>query len=160
MLDDCAMENGPLMVLPGSHRGEVHDHHADGRFCGAIDPSRTAIDFGAAKPCLGRAGAISVHHVRAVHGSAPNLSERTRRLFLLQYRAADAWPLVPTKLVQGKDFDTFMQEDLVTGDYDRYVPRMKELPVRLPLPQPEHTGSIFEKQRGLKNAYFQNPVPS
>ncbi len=41
MLDDCEMENGPMMVVPGSHRGPIYDHHGpDGRFCGAIDPRR------------------------------------------------------------------------------------------------------------------------
>ncbi|HEX9488815.1 MAG TPA: phytanoyl-CoA dioxygenase family protein, partial [Stellaceae bacterium] len=30
MLDDMLTENGPLLVLPGSHRGPVHDHHLDG----------------------------------------------------------------------------------------------------------------------------------
>ena len=40
MLDDCEMENGPMMVVPGSHRGPIYDHHGpDGRFCGAIDPN-------------------------------------------------------------------------------------------------------------------------
>src|SRR6201998_4236184 len=34
MLDDCDLENGPMMVIPGSHQGPVYDHHAaDGRFC-------------------------------------------------------------------------------------------------------------------------------
>src|SRR3974390_2838940 len=29
-LDDCGTENGPLLVVPGSHRGPVYDHHASG----------------------------------------------------------------------------------------------------------------------------------
>ena len=37
-LDDCDEANGPLMVVPGSHKGPVWDHHADGYFCGAMDP--------------------------------------------------------------------------------------------------------------------------
>ena len=44
-------------------------------------------------PCLGKAGSITVHHVRAVHGSATDFSSEERRLLLYQYRAADAWPL-------------------------------------------------------------------
>ena len=42
----------------------------------------------------GKAGSITVHHVRAVHGSAPNTSNKERRLMLFQFRAADAWPLL------------------------------------------------------------------
>ncbi len=39
MIDDVDMENGPMMVVPGSHKGPIYDHHGpDGRFCGAIDP--------------------------------------------------------------------------------------------------------------------------
>ena len=30
MFDDMAMENGPLMIIPGSHRGPTFDHHANG----------------------------------------------------------------------------------------------------------------------------------
>ena len=41
MFDDMELENGPLMIVPGSHRGPVFDHHADGVFCGAMDPAQT-----------------------------------------------------------------------------------------------------------------------
>ncbi|HUC71417.1 MAG TPA: phytanoyl-CoA dioxygenase family protein, partial [Stellaceae bacterium] len=27
MLDDCDLENGPMMIVPGSHLGPVYDHH-------------------------------------------------------------------------------------------------------------------------------------
>src|SRR5471032_1792285 len=41
MLDDVDMENGPMMVVPGSHKGQIFDHHGpNGRFCGAMDPAR------------------------------------------------------------------------------------------------------------------------
>ena len=33
------------MVLPGTHHGPVHDHHADGRFCGAMNPAACDLDF-------------------------------------------------------------------------------------------------------------------
>ena len=77
MLDDCDLENGPMMVLPGSHLGPIYDHHGpDGRFCGAMDPDACGIDVSQAAPCLGKAGSITIHHVRAVHGSATNFSGR------------------------------------------------------------------------------------
>src|ERR1700761_2349722 len=94
MFDDMAMENGPLMIIPGSHKGPTFDHHADGVFCGAMNPDNRDVDLASAVPLTGRAGSITVHHVRAVHGSAPNVSDRDRRLLLFQYRAADAWPLL------------------------------------------------------------------
>src|SRR4029079_13911572 len=38
--DDTAMDNGCMLMIPGSHRGPVLDHHQDGFFIGAITPSR------------------------------------------------------------------------------------------------------------------------
>src|SRR5277367_3385 len=79
MVDDVDMENGPMMVVPGSHKGQIHDHHGqDGRFCGAMDPENCDIDLSRAVPCLGKAGSITIHHVRTVHGSATNFSGRSR----------------------------------------------------------------------------------
>ena len=35
MMDDMRLENGPLLCIPGSHRGPVFDHHSpEGFFCG------------------------------------------------------------------------------------------------------------------------------
>jgi ectoine hydroxylase-related dioxygenase (phytanoyl-CoA dioxygenase family) len=95
MLDDVGEDNGPMLVIPGSHRGPIYDHHGpDGRFCGAIDPAACGLDLSLAVPCLGKAGSITVHHARLVHSSATNLSAKERRFLLFQYRAADAWPLL------------------------------------------------------------------
>ena len=150
MMDDVDAENGPLLVVPGSHRGPVHDHHVDGRFCGAMDPTRTDLDYSAAVACTGTAGSISIHHVRMVHGSAPNTSSRSRRLFLLQFRAADAWPLVqmPTNW---DDWHALM----VAGE-DTLAPRLTPVPIRLPLPPAANQGSIYENQRGLANRFFED----
>src|SRR5690242_21919894 len=93
MLDDCTVENGAMMVLSGSHKGPVYNHHTDGYFCGAMDPTALDIDFGKAVPLTGPAGAASFHHARTVHGSAQNVSDRPRQLLLYEYTAADAWPL-------------------------------------------------------------------
>jgi ectoine hydroxylase-related dioxygenase (phytanoyl-CoA dioxygenase family) len=148
MMDDMALENGPLLIIPGSHKGPVFDHHADGRFCGAMDPGKKEIDYAAAVPLTGRAGSITVHHVRAVHGSAPNLSNRDRRLLLFQFRAADAWPLLGFK--DGIEaYDALM----VAGS-PSLSPRLKDVPVRLPLPPADLQGSIYENQKGLKNRFF------
>src|SRR2546430_5972656 len=46
MLDHVDMENGPMLVVPGSHKGPTWDHHGpDGRVCGAMDPARCKIDL-------------------------------------------------------------------------------------------------------------------
>ena len=38
MLEDVTIENGPLQVIPGSHKGPILSHHNNGVFCGAVDP--------------------------------------------------------------------------------------------------------------------------
>jgi phytanoyl-CoA hydroxylase len=151
MIDDVDADNGPMLLLPGSHHGPIYDHHADGRFCGAIDAGRTDLDLSKAVPCMGRAGTITVHHVRLVHGSATNRSERPRRFLLHQYRAADAWPLVRTPA----DWDSWTSL-LVSGE-ETLTPRLAPVPVRLPLPPAENPGSIYENQRRLKARFFAAP---
>jgi len=150
MMDDMELENGPLLIIPGSHRDPVvHDHHGeDGRFCGAMDPGKREVDYGAAVPLTGRAGSITVHHVRAAHGSAPNTSNRDRRLLLFQFRAADAWPLL--------GFPDGMEafDRLLVAGSPTLTPRLAPVPVKLPLPPAEKQGSIYENQKGLKNRFF------
>jgi ectoine hydroxylase-related dioxygenase (phytanoyl-CoA dioxygenase family) len=150
MLDDCDLENGPMMVIPGSHLGPVYDHHGpDGRFCGALDPDACGLDLSPAVPCLGRAGSITVHHVRAVHGSATNFSGMQRRFLLFQYRAADAWPL----LGFGGGIEKF--DELLLAGEPTQTPRLAPVPVRLPLPPAEHQGSIYENQRATGRRFFE-----
>jgi ectoine hydroxylase-related dioxygenase (phytanoyl-CoA dioxygenase family) len=147
MFDDMEMANGPLMIIPGSHRGPTFDHHADGIFCGAMDPSHHDVDYAAAIPLTGKAGSITVHHVRAVHGSAPNVSDHDRRLLLFQFRAADAWPLLgfPGGIEK-------FQALMVAGEHRE--PRLAPAPVRLPLPPAKLQGSLYENQKGMRQRYF------
>lgn len=150
MLDDFTPENGPMMVIPGSHRGPIFDHHGpDGRFCGAMDPNDPGVDYAKAVPCLGRAGSITIHHVRAVHGSATNLSGRERRFLLYQYRAADAWPLLGLK----EGLEKF-NDQLLVGE-PSLAPRLADLPVRMPLPPAAFQGSIYENQRTTGRRFFE-----
>jgi phytanoyl-CoA hydroxylase len=149
MLDDCDHDNGPMMVVPGSHIGTVWDHHGpDGRFCGAIDPAACDIDLNRAEPCLGKAGSITIHHVRAVHGSATNFSGKERRFLLFQYRAADAWPLLGFK----DGIEKF--DELLLAGHPTLTPRLTPVPVRLPLPPAEYQGSIYENQRATGRRFF------
>ncbi len=145
-MDDSSLENGCLMVIPESHRGPLLDHHQDGVFIGAVtDP---AFRPDRAMPITLKAGGISIHHARLLHGSAPNRSPRTRRLLLFQYCAADAWPLLPGD----KPWETYAASVLQGAPVN--VPRLTPVPVRLPLPAAKFGGSIYENQRGLKNTLF------
>ncbi len=151
MFDDMAMENGPLMIIPGSHHGPTYDHHAAGVFCGAMDPTNRDVDYSKAIPLLGKAGSITVHHVRAVHGSAPNVSDKDRRLLLFQFRAADAWPILGFP----GGIETF--NGLMVSGQAR-EPRMAPAPIRLPLPPAVKQGSVYENQKGMKNRFFDIPA--
>ncbi len=149
MIDDMTPENGPLLVVPGSHKGPILDHHQDGVFVGAVTDPRGDAAFAKAVPLLGKAGDISVHHVRTLHASAVNYSDRHRRLLLLQMRAADAWPLIPAT----QDFGAYNSLMLV-GEAS-VSPRLTNVPVRLPLPRAvSNKASIFDKQKPLKKSYF------
>ncbi|MCA3131829.1 MAG: phytanoyl-CoA dioxygenase family protein [Betaproteobacteria bacterium] len=148
MLDDVGPENGPMLVLPGTHRGPTYDHHAEGRFCGAMDPAACGLDFSKAVPCLGRAGSCSFHHVRLVHGSAENSSDRPRQLLLYECAAADAWPLVNFTTLE--EFDSRM----ICGS-PTLEPRLEKVPVRMPLPPALNQGSIYENQTAARSRWFQ-----
>jgi ectoine hydroxylase-related dioxygenase (phytanoyl-CoA dioxygenase family) len=153
-LDDCDLDNGPLLVVPGSHLGPTHDHHVNGRFCGAMDPVASGVDVAKPVALAGSAGSMTMHHARLVHGSALNRSNRQRRLLLHEYAAADAWPLMGVA-----NFDEFNSR-MVLGE-PTIEPRVVPAPVRMPLPPADYQGSIYENQRGAGRRFFetfQEPV--
>jgi len=143
-LDDMTLENGCLLVIPGSHQGPILDHHQGGRFVGAV--TQEGFDDGAAAPVQLRAGGISIHHARLLHGSLPNTSARPRRLLLFQYCAGDAWP------VMGSSMEAW-EQSLLCGDLT-YQPRVTPVPIRLPLPPAVRQGSIYESQTVLEKSTF------
>ena len=149
MIEDCTQENGPMLMISGSHRGPVYDHHYQGYFAGAMDPAAAGLDVANAAPIIGKAGAISLHHVRTVHGSRANLSNRDRPLLLFGYRAADAWPLRSDWF---KDLESFNAQ-MVRGE-PTLQPRLRDVPVRMPYPPSPHQGSIFENQRLVQGRSF------
>jgi len=146
-LDDCDMANGPLLVVPGTHKGPVYDHHADGYFVGAMAPEIEGLDYAKAVPLTGKAGSMTIHHARLVHGSALNTSSKPRRLLLHEYTAADAWPLMGVA-----NFDEFNGR-MVLGK-PTIEPRLTGVPVRMPLPPAPFQGSIYENQRAAAKRFF------
>jgi len=146
VLDDMTEQNGPLLVVPGSHKGPILDHHQDGYFCGAItDPAFSDKD---AVPVMVKAGGITIHHARALHGSVANTSDHPRRLLLFQYCAIDAWPLSGIKGYG--DFNA----TIVRGEPSN-IPRVDNVPVRMPQPPALRAGSIYESQTVLKKSTLQ-----
>lgn len=150
-IDDMASENGPLMVYPGSHKGPVFDHHVDGVFAGAMLPEENGLNPADAVELTGPAGSISIHHGRIVHGSALNTSDRARRILFYEMMAADAFPIMGsmTKWDGIEDYNTRMLCGKPT-----LTPRLKNIPIRIPQPQPDVPISIYEIQKGLKTRAF------
>ncbi len=158
MLEDVTEENGPLMVIPGSHRGPILDHSSGGVFCGAIDPDDPLFRRDEAVTLTGRAGSISVHHVRALHGSSPNLSDRPRLMLFYECVAADAWPIVCANgPYYGKSHaETWadLRSRLICGEQPTEA-RLAAVPVRMPVPPPDDISSIFRMQKagGARSAF-------
>lgn len=150
-IDDMAPENGPLMVFPGSHKGPVYDHHVDGVFAGAMLPEANGLSQSDAVQLTGPAGSMSIHHGRIIHGSALNTSAHPRRILFYEMMAADAFPIMGsmTRWDGIEDYDTRM----LCGESTKN-PRLKDIPVRIPQPQPDVPISIYEIQKGMKQRAF------
>lgn len=151
IIDDMESENGPLMVYPGSHKGPVYDHHVDGVFAGAFVPQDVGLNPADAVELTGKAGSISIHHGRIAHGSAQNTSDQQRRILFFEMMAADAFPIVGslTKWDGLEDYNT----RLLCGE-PTITPRLQDIPIRIPQPQPDVPISIYEIQKGLKKSGF------
>jgi ectoine hydroxylase-related dioxygenase (phytanoyl-CoA dioxygenase family) len=144
MIEDCTHENGPMMVIPGSHRGPIYDHHHNGTFAGGIDPEDLADQLGKAVEMVGPAGSISIHHVRTLHASTNNTTSSTRPLMLFSYMAVDAFPILERYEIA--EFDSRILRGSPTK-----VGRMEALPFRIAQPRNEQADSIFDDQASMNN---------
>ena len=97
-LDDVTLENGPLEVIPGSHKGPLYSHWHDGVFTGAVDQNIITGQKRKIVSCTGKAGSVCLMHASLLHGSAPNLSNHARTLYIATYYAEDAIELSPNHL--------------------------------------------------------------
>ena len=97
-LDDVTLENGPLEVILGSHKGPLYSHWHNGVFTGAVDPNIIAEQNNKIVSCTGKAGSVCLMHSSLLHGSAPNLSNHKRTLYITTYYAEDAIELSPNHL--------------------------------------------------------------
>ena len=158
MLNDVDLDNGPLMVIPESHKGPVLSHFNNGVFCGAIDPDDSDFDMSKAVTLTGKARSMTIHHARTLHGSSPNNSNRDRLVLFYECNSADAWPLVGAgaymKSTNPVQLCNQLEKQMVCGKVS-YQPRMDNVPVTIPLPPAPDYGSIFTSQKtgGAKSAF-------
>ena len=97
-LDDVTLENGPLEVVPGTHKGPLYTLWHDGVFTGAVSPEVESNNKNKAVSCFGKAGSACLMHSKLLHGSAANHSDSARCLLIISYSAEDAVSLVPNPL--------------------------------------------------------------
>ena len=85
-LSDANETSGCMEMIPGSHKGSMHDHNdtygeqnilTRGQEVTDVDPAKAV-----ATPL--RAGQVSFHHQRVIHGSQPNRSNDRRIGFAIQ----------------------------------------------------------------------------
>ncbi|MEM7403742.1 MAG: phytanoyl-CoA dioxygenase family protein [Pseudomonadota bacterium] len=96
-LRDTDMTNGPLAVLPRSHDGPLFDQYdGDGNWVGHLsDEDAACLDLETVEYLMGRAGSITIHSCRTVHGSPSSRAAMPRPLLLNCYTSADARPYTP-----------------------------------------------------------------
>lgn len=137
MIDEVTLENGPLEVVPGSHKEELHGLWHDGVFTGAVTDEVAEASLPKAKRCVGQAGSVCLMHTRLLHGSMTNMSENPRTLFICVYTAEDAVP------VSSSAMPTKYEGMVVRGEKTN---RVRSVPFQLELPQLPSTASFFDQQ--------------
>ena len=138
-LDDVTMENGPLQLVPRSHKGPLHSLWQGGKFTGAVadDIEQEAIKHSVA--CTGKAGDACLMHSAVLHGSSANLGQDPRRLFIVTYVAEDAQPFVPNPI------PTIYDGTIVRG---KETGQVRSVPFQMDLPEHPKTASFFGQQEG------------
>lgn len=96
-LEDCNTEQGPLITIAGSHKGTLHSMYDEDRNWVLRIPENR-IEMDKARAHTGPAGSLLLLNCRTIHGSAPNLSERSRPLLLNVYSSADSLPYRPNAI--------------------------------------------------------------
>ncbi|MGX9310789.1 phytanoyl-CoA dioxygenase family protein [Pantoea ananatis] len=139
MVSEVTPENGPLNVVPGSHRGPLYSHWQNGRFTGAVEPAVVKEQCQQPSACFGPSGSVCFMHTRLLHASSPNETEWPRTLFIAVYAAEDALPFGENPL-PSPDAGT-----LVYGDESGMV---RSTPNELRLPQKPRGASFFVQQAG------------
>ena len=93
MVGEVTQDNGPLQVIPGSHKGELFNHWQEGRFTGKVEDAVEAEQCQNYVSCVGSAGSVCFMHTRLLHASGANHTALPRYLFITVYTAEDAVPL-------------------------------------------------------------------
>jgi len=91
-IDDVDEENGPMTVIPGSHRhGQIPFEHSTEEENNVLGQTVHGAEQwgGPPVPFVMKAGQISIHTDMLLHGSVPNMSDRRRCGLTLRYLPPD-----------------------------------------------------------------------
>ena len=137
MVDEVTLTNGPLEVVAGSHKEELHSLWQQGVFTGAVNDEVTRQCQQKAVTCTGSAGSVCLMHTRLLHGSKPNKGSAPRTLFISVFSAEDAIPYssnpMPSKyeglVVRGEETNT-----------------VRSISYQMELPEKPTSASFFDQQ--------------
>lgn len=96
---DTDLVNGALHVIPGSHRMGTLPHVDTFSHLGL---EATEWPWERALPIVGQAGDAIFFHVRCIHGSQENHSQKPRPVFIHRYRRADDYVIVSATSTQNR----------------------------------------------------------
>src|SRR5262245_7763612 len=102
-MDEVMPINGPLMLVPGSHRQGVlaagHDRATTSYPLWTLDKATVTrlVDAGGIVAPTGRPGSVLMFHGNLVHGSAPNITPYPRRIVYLTLCAVSNYIRTPTR---------------------------------------------------------------
>jgi hypothetical protein len=90
-IDDSDLGNGCMHVVPRSHLGGYSEYASVAeRAVFASEIKAGTFAESTAVPCVLKAGECSLHHAKAIHGSAANTSERRRCGYTMRFISAAA----------------------------------------------------------------------
>ena len=140
---EATIENGAMRMVPGSHTEQLahRDTFAPDNLLSRGQEIEVEVDETRGVDVLLRAGEMSLHHVRMVHGSPPNRSDDRRIGFAIRYVATHV------KQVAG-DVDGAM---LVRGvdDHHHFVPEHPPAADLSPAARAHHAESVARSAKIL-----------
>jgi phytanoyl-CoA hydroxylase len=136
-IDEVTLENGPLEVVPGTHKGPLYSHWHNGVFTGSVSDEVFEQHKDNIVKCTGKAGSVCLMHASLLHGSAPNLSDKSRTLYISTYYAEDSIELSPNHL------PSTLTHELVRGEASG---RVRCSPYEMELPEVPTGTSFFAQQ--------------
>lgn len=129
LVDDVTDENGPLKVVAGSHKKDIHSLWHDGVFTGAIDNDMAQWCEDNAVICKGKGGSAVFMHTRTLHGSSVNKSANARTIHISVFSAEDAIACSPNPVpnkYQGLVVRGEATGRIRTSDFAMEMPAMPE----------------------------------